>query len=448
MATINKPIPVRTHEGAPAYRAGPLEQLRRSVLACMLWERTFYEDGVDVGERILQNVIKVSDTEACAVATEARDSGIRHAPLLVAAAIVKSGRMQQVRSLLADICRRADDPGEFLAILRLLNGGELKTIPRQVKLGLGDAMRGFTEYQIAKYQNRGDFKPLDVLRLCHPKPTDDYQNDVWNALAGDDLEAPETWEVRFSRLGDDTELGKAIEKRGIWVSMLKKRELGALALVRNVRNMLDVGVDKSLINAALEDLTVEARRKVMPWQWISAAIENPTMEAELDAHMLASIERDKLPGSTVILVDVSGSMIGPWGKLSEKSDRDRCDAACGMAIHLRELCLDAQVWAFGSAMNPVPARRGMALRDAIKQSPTFNTGTNLGSAVANVPEADRLIVLTDEQSHERVGQPKADKAYMVNLGTYKNGVAYNGKWNHVNGFSAATVEYIVALETQ
>ena len=37
---------LRTHEGAPAVEISAEAQLRRSVLACLLWENQFYEDGV------------------------------------------------------------------------------------------------------------------------------------------------------------------------------------------------------------------------------------------------------------------------------------------------------------------------------------------------------------------------------------------------------------------
>ncbi len=41
-----------THEGAPAVAISPELELRRSVLACMLWENEFYEDGVAIAGRI------------------------------------------------------------------------------------------------------------------------------------------------------------------------------------------------------------------------------------------------------------------------------------------------------------------------------------------------------------------------------------------------------------
>jgi 60 kDa SS-A/Ro ribonucleoprotein len=49
----------RTHEGAPAVWVSPDMALRRSVLACMLWEDEFYEDGVAIADRIRELVPKV-----------------------------------------------------------------------------------------------------------------------------------------------------------------------------------------------------------------------------------------------------------------------------------------------------------------------------------------------------------------------------------------------------
>ena len=50
---------IRTHEGAPARHLSPELQLRRSVLACLLWENQFYEDGVEIAGRIAELVPKV-----------------------------------------------------------------------------------------------------------------------------------------------------------------------------------------------------------------------------------------------------------------------------------------------------------------------------------------------------------------------------------------------------
>jgi 60 kDa SS-A/Ro ribonucleoprotein len=58
--------------------------------------------------------------------------------------------------------------------------------------------------------------------------------------------------------------------------------------------------------------------------------------------------------------------------------------------------------------------------------------------------ADRLIVITDEQSHDSLPAPKG-RAYMINVGSNKNGVGY-GKWVHVDGFSESVVNFINEYE--
>ena len=55
----------RTHEGAPARNLSAEQQLRRSVLACLLWENQFYEDGVEIAGRIAELVPKVDAGEGC-----------------------------------------------------------------------------------------------------------------------------------------------------------------------------------------------------------------------------------------------------------------------------------------------------------------------------------------------------------------------------------------------
>ena len=57
---------------------------------------------------------------------------------------------------------------------------------------------------------------------------------------------------------------------------------------------------------------------------------------------------------------------------------------------------------------------------------------------------DRLIVITDEQAHDRVPSPRG-KGYVINVASYKNGVGY-GRWMHIDGWSESVVDYIRELE--
>jgi hypothetical protein len=87
----------------------------------------------------------------------------------------------------------------------------------------------------------------------------------------------------------------------------------------------------------------------------------------------------------------------------------------------------------------------MALADAIRAA-TRMGGTQLGAAVSNVTKLphDRLIVVTDEQSADRVPEPKG-VGYMINVASNRNGVGY-GKWLHIDGWSDAVVRFIAEHE--
>src|SRR5262249_19274778 len=82
--TLNLNFPPRTHEGAPARNISTELQLRRSVMACLLWESQFYEDGVEIAGRIAELVPKVAAEKVAALAIEAREQmKLRHVPLLL-----------------------------------------------------------------------------------------------------------------------------------------------------------------------------------------------------------------------------------------------------------------------------------------------------------------------------------------------------------------------------
>jgi 60 kDa SS-A/Ro ribonucleoprotein len=182
--------------------------------------------------------------------------------------------------------------------------------------------------------------------------------------------------------------------------------------------------------------------RVLPFRFLAAARYAPQWEESLERAMLSSLkEQEKLPGRTVLLVDVSGSMMVA---LSRRSEMLRTDAAYGLAILLREICEKAITFTFSDNLVEVPPRRGFALRDALDASQP-HSATYLGRALEKIQEKyDRIIVITDEQAHDHVPGPRG-QGYVINVASNKNGVGY-GPWTHIDGWSEAVVEYIRALE--
>src|SRR5580704_4069395 len=205
----------RTHEGAPARNISDDLQLRRSVLACMLWENQFYEDGVEIAGRIAELVPKVQAERVAALAIEAREQmKLRHAPLLL---VREMARHKTHRGLVAEtlerVIQRADELTEFVAIY--WKDGRVP-LSGQVKKGLAAAFPKFDEYQLAKYDRGGPVKLRDVLFLCHAKPRDDKQGGVWKKLVWGRLATPDTWEVALSAVGAGEGTDKAQDKRTAW----------------------------------------------------------------------------------------------------------------------------------------------------------------------------------------------------------------------------------------
>lgn len=440
-----------TAQGAPAAKINAEQQLLRSVMCCMLWEDSFYEDGKSIAARIAELIPKVSPDFAAATAYYARTKmKLRHVPLLVMREMARhSEHKKLVGKLLPDVIQRPDELTEFLAIY--WQDGK-QPLSAQVKKGLAAAFRRFDEYALAKYNRDHAIKLRDVLFLCHSKPTDapgdkytklerragaervlSRDEKLYKDVVDGTLATAETWETKLSAGGD---------KKQTFTELMEAGKLGAMAFIKNLRNMQQAGIDKNVVNEYAGKVKTD---RVLPFRFIAAARHVPMWEDIIEPMMLRCIAgQEKLKGKTVLLVDISASMDSA---LSKPSDMKRTDAAYGLAILLREICEDITIYSFSDSLANVPPRHGFALRDAIHGSQA-HSGTYLGNAltVVNRSDYDRIIVLTDEQTADRVPDPKG-QAYMINVASEKNGVGY-GKWNHIDGWSEAILDFIKELEKE
>jgi 60 kDa SS-A/Ro ribonucleoprotein len=419
----------KTHEGAPAARMTPEQALRRSVLSCMLFEDEFYIDGKTIAERILELSAQVKPEVLAALAVEARSTfNLRHVPLLLLKALVKHGTGRMVADAIFNTIQRADELAEFLAIY--WQDGK-KPLSNPMRKGLARAFLKFNEYQLVKYNRPGAVKLHDVLFLCHAKPDTDERAATWKKLIDGTLPAPDTWESNLVA-------GK--DKKETFERLIREGNLGYFALLRNLRGMAEAGVDLTLVREAILARKGGAE-KILPFRFVAAARACPQLEPELDMSLVANIAAlPPLDGNTIVLVDVSGSM---EDKLSAKSDMTRMDAAATLASVINGQC---RVFTFSQALVEVPPRKGMSGVDAIVRSQD-HAGTYLGQALDVIYKFphDRLIVITDEQSHDRVANPIVAKSYMINVASNKNGVGY-GPWKHIDGFSEGVICFIHEIE--
>lgn len=427
-------------------------ELRRSVLACMLWEDIAYDNGGSVADHIGKLVSKVSPEAVAKVAIEARTKQkLRHVPLLIAREMARTpSHKHLVASTLSAIIQRPDELSEFLALY--WKDGKV-ALSNQVKKGLAASFGRFDEYQLAKYKgNKGTaIKLRDVLFLTHPKPKNEAQAELWRKLANNDLATPDTWEVALSS-------GK--DKKSEWTRLLEENKLGAMALLRNLRGMEEAGVDAQLIRKALLACNPE---KVLPFRFIAAHREAPKYKAELEKLMLSCLGvQDKIKGKTVVIVDVSGSMMTG---MSSAGRMTRLDAAAALAILVKGLSEECVVYATAGSDSARKAqtkligsdKSGFALSEAIVDSYRHLGGGGIFlkqcvdfAAKAEQNTADTLIVISDSQDTSGDESPKqvvpfGKFNYMMDISCHKHGIGYQ-KFTVLNGFSEALVNYVVEEE--
>lgn len=115
--------------------------------------------------------------------------------------------------------------------------------------------------------------------LAHPKPANAAQAELFKKVADQKLETPDTWE---------TELSAGAAKKDTFERLMSERKLGALAFLRNLRNMEQSGVSEAAIRAYGATLNTE---RVLPFRFIAAARIVPKYEDMLEQMMFKCLEK-------------------------------------------------------------------------------------------------------------------------------------------------------------
>ena len=226
MARVNVPAmnTRKTHEGITAHPITKIQELRRSVMANMLWEDEFYEDGVSNAQRIAELIPKIDPIAVREIAFEARTKmKLRHIPLLIVREMArgpKNHRME-VADTLVEIIQRPDELTEFLAIY--WKDDKDQPLSAQVKKGLAQAFAKFDKYSLAKYNRDNDIKLRDVLFLTHAKPKEQEAGETVEASGG-----PQAGNTRH--LGSRTQRREGRGQEGIVDPPAEGRQAGSAGL--------------------------------------------------------------------------------------------------------------------------------------------------------------------------------------------------------------------------
>jgi 60 kDa SS-A/Ro ribonucleoprotein len=238
-----------------------------------------------------------------------------------------------------------------------------------------------------------------------------------------------------------------------------------LAMLRNLRNITEAGVSPAHIKKLRKALRHPswATAMTLPHNFMAAAKACPQFEREIEAAMLASLSSvNKLPGHTVLVVDVSGSMNA---KISGKSEMTRLDAAAALAMLASEVCESVTIYVTAGndgarkhATERITPRRGFDLAQDITSARTRVSGGGIFTRqmleyVRTQEREDpaRIIVFSDSQDCDhaelRVPKPFGRANYIVDVSANTHGVNYAGVWTaEVSGWSEHFLSYIAALE--
>jgi 60 kDa SS-A/Ro ribonucleoprotein len=269
-------------EGAKAYKLNPALELYATVVTSALSDN-FYENTSDRLTRLRALIAKNTPEFVAQLAVYAREKMyLRSIPLVLTVELAKIHNGDNLISrLVSRVVQRADEITELLAYYQLANGRKegikkLNALSKQMQKGLAEAFNKFDSYQFAKYNRDAEVKLKDALFLVHPKAKDEAQQAIFNQIVSDSLAVPYTWETELSALGQvgyDDEKAKKTAFRTKWEELIDSGKLGYMALLRNLRNILQAEVSREHIKKVAERLANPkevAKSKQFPFRFLAA----------------------------------------------------------------------------------------------------------------------------------------------------------------------------------
>jgi 60 kDa SS-A/Ro ribonucleoprotein len=414
---------VTNYEGAKAYKLTPELELYSAVVTAGLNDSFYEKDGKRL-ERV-QELMKKNDAEFVAkLAVYARNKMyMRSIPMVLAVELAKENSGNAIVSkAVSGVVQRADEITELLACYQLANkrngAKKLNKLSKQVQKGLAEAFNRFDEYQFSKYNRDAEVSLRDALFLVHPKAKSETQQKLFNKIAAKNLSVAYTWETELSALGQQKfadEKEKAAAFRAKWEELIDSGKLGYMALMRNLRNILEAEVSyekMSKVCAFISDEDAVARSKQLPFRFLAAYREVKQLKSEFVTMLLNALE-DAVIASVknisgfdetsrvLIACDVSGSMQKP---VSAKSKVMLYDIGLMLGMLMQSKCKRVVSGMFGNTWKIInlPNRGILSNVDAYyKHEGEVGYATNgylvINDLISRGVVMDKVMLFTDAQ---------------------------------------------------
>jgi len=471
-------VPSRTqgvsYNGNPQDVKNAEQQLYELVVTSLYGKDTYYESNDERLVRLEQAVSAAVakgnlDFIANSIVHARTVMNIRSMPVVLTVLFAKALREQgknypQLRQVVCDVIQRADQITDMYAVA-LGVFGDKKLIPMAIKRGVADAFNKYDEYSLRKYDTKGAVKLRDVLRIVHPTAKNAEQGKLFEKVMKDALEVPYTWETQLSMNGQKPESERKSNNQ-LWTELVNSGELGYMALLRNLRNISEAGVDSEVWNTIykrLENKEEVLKSKQLPFRFVAALESVQSVDGKLTRalHRAVDISLGNLPkiGNNIwIIVDASGSMEGrPYA------------TAAMFAAALAKANADAKnvkITLFSNDAKHVVLNTDNSVMSMVKdmQDKIYGGGTNLGAALALKNtlgfEPDTIVLFSDMQvdylnsyNRNRSGNMAISKLFTpetvkiaVNLNGYETTpVSEIDGWYQLSGWSERLFDFIPAM---
>ncbi len=376
--------------GGKAYKQSPELEVVTTLLTSFAGD-TFYESANATTKRLREAISHCDPKFVAKALIYARNEfgmrSITHVGASILAPYI--GGTDYAKEFYNRIVRRADDMLEITAY----HLSQKQKLSNAMKCGFAKAIGRFDKYQLAKYKgDNKSVKMVDMVNLCHPVQTEKNDNALTELVNGT-LRSFDTWEVELSAAGGDTEA-----KKDVWRKLITENKLGYFALLRNIRNIVQLG-DADIEKLAYEALTnVDAIKKslVLPFRFATAykelkPISNNALRYISRACDISCNNVPEFNGKTLVALDVSGSMRGKPSEIGSLFS-----AAFGRKGG------DVDIMVFDTQAAYIGFNPDLPILSIAEQIPFNGGGTNFDCVFQKAMDAkkryDRIILLSDMNS--------------------------------------------------
>ena len=235
------------------------------------------------------------------------------------AAMLNKYQFQTKRQFYANYFRRPDGVGEVFAAIDSLGDKRSHALVR----GVADYLSSLNAYQVGKYPMRNHAYTMhDIINICHPK------SEVIDLYQKGQLPAPDTWESAIhSKHGE--------ERENEWKRLVEEKLLGYMALVRNLRAILNCSfvtipwIKEHLVPQITNEAAIK-KSLIFPYQIYTAyKMLRNALPFEVEGALVRAFEisiqnMPEMPGKSLVVLDVSGSMDAPLSKNNALSIKEAC----------------------------------------------------------------------------------------------------------------------------